>query len=102
MKKLIVITLIIVTIYFALNIILSPQADAPVAASASADATQTEEGFRLGVEDDRVAVFRDGILYLKTETLLSSLPKSDRVKLEEGIVVDSLEELKTLLQDYCS
>lgn len=102
MKKLIVIALIIVTVYFALNLILTPQADAPVAASASARASESEEGFRIGTEDDRVAVFRDGELYLKTETLLSSLPKSDRVRIEEGIAVNSVKELKELLQDFCS
>ena len=102
MKKLILIAGIIVMIYLALNLIVSPQADAPVAASASAQATQAENGFRIGVADDRVAVFHDGVLYLKTETLTSSLPKSDRAKIEEGIHVDSVKELKKLLQDYCS
>lgn len=102
MKKLIVITLIVAAVYLTLNLIVSPQADAPVAASASAQATQAEKGFRIGAADDRVAVFRDGDLYLKTETLLSSLPKSDRVKLEKGIEVSSIKELKELLQDYCS
>ncbi|MBQ3285465.1 MAG: hypothetical protein IJH40_07470 [Ruminococcus sp.] len=102
MKKLILIAGVIVMIYLALNLFVSPQADAPVAASASAQTAQQEKGFRIGVADDRVAVFRDGILYLKTETLLSSLPKSDRARLEEGIHVDSIKELKELLQDYCS
>lgn len=101
-KKLIVISGIVVMAYLALNLIVSPQADAPVAASASAQATQAENGFRIGAADDRVAVFRDGELYLKTETLLSSLPKSDRIRLEEGISVSSVKELKELLQDYCS
>lgn len=102
MKKLIVIALIVAAVYFALNILISPQADAPVAASASAHATESQEGFRIGVADDRVAVFRDGALYIKTETLVSSLPKSDRVRIEQGIPVSSVKELKEFLEDFCS
>ena len=102
MKKLILIAGIVVMVYLALNLILLPQADAPAFADVSSDSTQAEQGFRIGEADDRVAVFRDGVLYLKTETLLSSLPKSDRVRIEEGVRVSSVKELKQLLEDYCS
>ncbi len=102
MKKLIVIAGIVVMVYLALNLFLLPDADAPVSVSAVAEATQAETGFRIGTADDRVAVYRDGALYLKTETLLSSLPKSDRVRIEEGVSVSSVKELKQLLEDYCS
>lgn len=89
-------------VYLALNMITSPQAGEPFAASTAAQETEAAAGYRVGVSDDRVAVFHNGQLYLRTDTLLSSLPKSDRTKIENGIEVDSVKELKELLQDYCS
>ena len=53
-------------------------------------------------KDDRVVVYRDDSLFLTTDTPVSLLPKSDRSRLEKGIVLYSDEELKTLIEDICS
>ena len=73
----------------------------------SEDVSQEErsdlyDNYLIGVYEDRVAVFSGGDLMLKTDTQVSSLPKADRKRLELGIQVDSEEELKALMQDYCS
>lgn len=102
MKKLIVITGIILIGYLLLITFASQQTQVPAAVSAQAEQLVAEKEYKIGVSDGRVAVFHNGKLYLKTETMLSSLPKSDRKRIEKGIEFDSLKELKLLLQDYCS
>ena len=52
--------------------------------------------------NDRVVVFRGGEVYISTDTQVSSLPKSDREKLEKGINIYSEKELKSLMEDICS
>ena len=102
MKKLIMITGVILIAYLILMTVATQEAQAPAAETVSAQHHVGEKEYRIGVIDGRIAVFRNGDLYLKTQTMLSSLPKSDQSKIEQGIEVDSLKELKRLLQDYCS
>lgn len=99
MKKLLLMTGIILTAYLGITSPLS-SAGEPVAVIAEVEAT--EGGFLVGVSQGRVAVFRGGELYLKTDTSVSSLPRADRTRLEQGIYLDSEKELKQLLQDLCS
>ena len=61
-----------------------------------------DSAFVMREEDGRVVVYRGGALYLRTDTRVAQLPKSDRVKLAEGITVYSEKELKRLVEDYCS
>ena len=102
MKKLILITGMIFVGYLIWMTTLSAQAPAPVTQTLQTERNTQETEYRIGVQDGRVAVFRHGELYLKTETAVSSLPKSDRKKIEDGIEIDSLKELKERLEDYCS
>jgi hypothetical protein len=53
-------------------------------------------------ENDRVVVYRDDSLFLTTDTPVSLLPKSDRTRLKNGIVLYSDKELKALIEDICS
>ena len=53
-------------------------------------------------EDDRVVVYYADSLYLRTDTPVSALPKSDRTRLNEGITLTSEKELRALLEDICS
>jgi len=53
-------------------------------------------------ENDRIVVTMNDAVYLRTDTQVSSLPKNDRQKLKEGITVFSEQELKELIEDYCS
>ncbi|WP_407386058.1 hypothetical protein [Ruminococcus sp.] len=102
MKKLILISGLILAVYLILMTVIAPQADAPSAVAVKAGEGAVHSGYTVGVSEGRIAVFRDGELYLRTETTVSSLPRADQLKLEEGIRVDSLKELKKLMQDYCS
>lgn len=102
MKKLILITGAVLIAYLLLVTVVTQEAQAPATAGVQTQSAKDEKEYRIGAADGRVAVFRNGELYLKTDTVLSSLPKSDRNRLEEGIDIDSLKELKERLQDYCS
>lgn len=98
MKRLLLITGIILILYLILMTMAAP----PTAAPSAQTVERQESGYRIGVSDGRVTVFRNGELYLRTDTPVSSLPRSDRTKLEEGIEINSLKELKERLEDYCS
>ena len=102
MKKLIILSGMILVAYLILMTATAPQTDAPSAAAVKAGEDAVQSGYIIGVSGGRVAVFRGDELSLRTGTEVSSLPKSDRLRLEKGIQVDSLKELKELLQDFCS
>lgn len=53
-------------------------------------------------EDDRIAVYAGDRLLVKTDTRVSGLPKIDRMRLREGVIFYSEEELKQFIEDYCS
>lgn len=102
MKKLIMITGIILIVYLIIVTVIVQPAASPSAGTVSAEESVGDSGYLIGISDGRVTVFRDGKVIVRTDTQLSDLPKSDRVRLEEGIHIDSLKELKERLQDYCS
>jgi hypothetical protein len=93
---------VILAVYLILTAIVAPQAQAPSAVAVKAGESAVQSGYTVGVSEGRVAVFKDGALVLRTETPVNSLPRSDQLRLQEGIVVNSLKELKELMQDYCS
>ena len=101
-KKLIMITGAILLIYLIVITAAAQPTENSSPQVTSAEADNAESGYRLGVSDGRVAVFRDGELYMRTDTQISSLPKADRKRLDEGINIDSVKELTELLQDFCS
>ncbi len=49
-----------------------------------------------------VADAATGAVLKKTDTLVSILPEKDRKRLKKGIRVDSKNELRILLEDFCS
>ena len=65
-------------------------------------AVQGTADYVLREENNRLVVYRDGTLWMTTDTRVSDLPKRDRVKLRRGITVNSQSELKKLIEDYCS
>lgn len=89
-------------LYISAQSMTAPQAMEPPFSSTAEDREDADDGYLIGVEDNRVAVFHAGELMMKTETLVDSLPKSDQNRLREGVRVNSDEELKMLIQDYCS
>lgn len=98
MKKLLLITGAILIAYVILTAVMTPAVATPAAVSAE----KTESGYLIAESEGRIAVYRDGGLVLRTDTKLSDLPKSDAARLREGIEVNSMKELKRLLEDYCS
>lgn len=102
MKKLIMITGAILILYLVVMTAVTPAATTPSATTVTTEESTADNGYIIGISEGRVTVFRDGDIAIRTDTQLSDLPKSDRVKLEEGIHVDSLKELKERLEDYCS
>ena len=102
MKKLIMITGAVLLVYLIVVTAAAQPTEYSSPQVTSAQANGAESGYRLGVSDGRIAVFRDGELYMITDTQISSLPKADQKRLEEGIYINSDRELKELLQDYCS
>ena len=105
MKRLILITGVLLIAYVVMISALSPSPGAQTAAISASESSGEPESrgvYSLGVLDDRVAVYLDGALYLKTDTVVSSLPKRDQKKLEEGVSFNSKEELLRLVEDYCS
>lgn len=72
------------------------------AADAGPRGEESDTVYVMREENGRVVVYRNDTIYLSTDTQVSSLPKNDRVKLEKGITVFSEEELKRLVEDYCS
>ena len=102
MKKLILITGAVLLLYLVVMTSVTPAATSPSATVVPTQGSTAENGYIIGISEGRVTVFKDGEMMLRTDTQLSDLPKSDRVRLEEGIHIDSLKELKERLEDYCS
>ena len=98
MKKLLAVTGVILIAY----VIGSAAAATDSRGSETLSDAQDAAVYVLCAEENRVVVYRDGSLWLRTDTLVSSLPKRDRVRLETGIIVFSDTELKRLIEDYCS
>ena len=61
-------------------------------------------GFLLGIHEGKVALWKDGINKpVKVFPYQASLlPKADQQRLQEGVHVDSLTELRKLIEDYFS
>lgn len=102
MKKLIIITGVILIVYLVGMTMVAQPASAPSAKTSSSGETAAYSGYLIGISEERVTVFKDGKPYIRTDTQISDLPKSDQARLEEGVRIDSLKELKEKLQDYCS
>ncbi|MBQ3416383.1 MAG: hypothetical protein IJH32_00920 [Ruminococcus sp.] len=104
MKRLLLITGVLLITYVVMMSALSPSARSYEEIPASAAVTQMDEGdvYTVLDENGRVAVLLNGIEYLRTDTVVSSLPKADQTKLKQGITVTDKAALKKLLEDYCS
>ena len=60
--------------------------------------------FVMGTDKGRVVVYRAGESepFMTTDTFVYSLPKSDKQKLEQGIIIEGEAALRKTLEDYCS
>lgn len=97
MKKLLAIAGAVMILY----VLISSLANAAVPRTAPVEATAAQV-FVVREEGDRVVVYCGDSLFLRTDTTVSALPKSDRTRLSEGITLTSEKELRRLLEDFCS
>lgn len=72
--------------------------------TSAGQAVTEEKAFVIGIENGRVAVFREGEEkpFLVTDTYAKTLPEIDRKELEKGVEVSGEKELQKTLEDYCS
>lgn len=111
MKRLVIITGIIVYILFAVSAFIAVASgednDPPLQTAATGAASQTlpqEEIFVVKSRKGKI-VIEDGLsgeIIRETDTLTSMLPKEDRIKLKSGITAAGRDELRTVLEDLCS
>lgn len=105
MKKLVLITGIILMVCLFTSVYASPA----VTAGTNTAATEENKGsvnevFMLKSENNRIVVYKFGedTPYIITDTLVSTLPKGDIMLIEKGIEIKGEENLKKSLEDYCS
>lgn len=105
MKKLVLITGIILMVCLFTSVYAAP------AATVGTNATVTEENkgrenevFVLKSENNHIVVYKFGenTPYMTTDTLVNTLPKGDIMLLEKGIEVKGEDNLRKSLEDFCS
>ena len=104
MKRLLLITGVFLIAYVVMMTSVPFEAgEQPVQPAAAMTESVIENAVYLVTErDDRIVVLLNGAEYLRTDTAVSSLPKADQKRLEEGILLTGIDSLKKLLEDYCS
>lgn len=103
MKKIILTAGVFFIAYVVFSAVIVPQNNS-IDAKAETVGIAQEQSTRYIVksENDKIVVYIDDALYLRTNTPTRNLPKQDQTKLLYGIVLTSKDELKQLLEDYCS
>lgn len=79
----------------------SAQANVEVAANTEKPSTQGST-LVLRETDGMVCVYRDGVLFYKTDIPVVTLPEQNRVELARGIEVANETEMHRLLEDFGS
>ena len=104
MKRLLLITGVLLISYVVMMSVLSPSAKSHEETPAVQVVTEVQgtDVYTVIDENGRVAVLFNGAEYLRTDTVVASLPKADQTKLKQGITVYDKAALQKLLEDYCS
>lgn len=104
MKRLLLITGVLLIAYVVMMTSLSPSAKSSDEAGVAETIAESlaQDVYTVLDENGRVSVLLNGAEYLRTDTVVSSLPKSDQLRLRQGITVTDTDALKRLLRDYCS
>jgi len=101
MKKLIVIFSVFAIIYVMLSQ-LGASASKNDLQDTQSSTQQSLQTYVIKGVNNRVVVYKDDMLYYRTDTSLDTLPKKDKRELLEGITVYGEKQLKQTLADYCS
>lgn len=105
MKKLVLITGIILMVCLFTSVYAAPAATVGTQVSVTDENKDNEnEVFVLKSENNYIVVYKFGenTPCMTTDTLVSTLPKGDIMLLEKGIEVKGEENLKKSLEDFCS
>lgn len=105
MKKLVLITGIILMVCLFVSVYAAPAATVGTQVSVTDENKGNEnEVFVLKSENNYIVVYKFGenTPYMTTDTLVRTLPKGDIMLLEKGIEVKGEENLKKSLEDFCS
>lgn len=105
MKKLVLITGIILLACLFTGVYASPDATVKTENAISGDVNaETGQAFVIKSENNHIVVYKKGenSPFMTTDTTVSSLPKGDIMLLEKGIEVSGEENLKRSLEDFCS
>lgn len=101
------ITAIIILGCFAVSNIIIPSlasTENPIAKAQSSTDKESRDVYFITSLDGRLVVYKENVSspYIKTDTLLNTLPKADKEKIEKGIYIYGEANLKKALEDYCS
>lgn len=110
MKRLVIITGIIVYILFAISAFIAIASEEETVEAQVVTATEwetapvaTEESYIVRTEKGFIVVADNNKKVLwKTDTLVSMLPKEDIKRLKKGITARNRDELRSILEDFCS
>lgn len=102
LKRLLTITGTILIAYVVFSAVAAPPGEEAAVKQELSTVGESVPIYLITEENDRVVVYRNDEIYLRTDTQVSSLPKGDRQKMERGITVFSDKELKEMIEDYCS
>lgn len=112
MKKLIAITAVILFGCFFVSTFSATQnvqnrAEQTIIYNEKVTDTQIDEENQVYVikaENGKLTVYKKGdeSPYMQTSTYVSTLPKGDILRLEKGVEVTGIKNLKKYLEDYCS
>ena len=102
MKMLIGATGAILMLYVFLTAAAVPAGESALAANVTAAHSAQKALYTAREEDGRIAIYQGERLVKRTRTQVSHLPKTDRLKLQNGIDLYSNKELKQFIEDYCS
>ena len=65
------------------------------------DTTSPDMGWIVKEHDGRIGIFdREGVLLFVLDTYVKTLPEADKRLLGEGIVIETKEQLLSLIEDY--
>ncbi len=105
MKKLVLITGIILMACLFTSVYAAPSASVKASVTTNTeDKSETVDIYIMKAENNRIVVYKKGeqVPYIETETLVSSLPKGDIMLLEKGIEIEGEKNLQKSLEDFCS
>ncbi len=110
MKRLVLITGIIIYVLFGISAFFGVSAEnkarmienTSVTPTQSATLNQEVKYILKSIDGKLVVLDYQGNILEQTDTIVSILPENDRKKLESGISVSSDDELRKLLEDLCS